>query len=124
MQREGKGDSRLFVCFSPDVNVPDFSRVPSERVRRIAYLEGFAALPSLRELDLSHNGVQGMLGLVSNTDLRVLRISHNCIRCVEGLHQMKRLQEVRRVFDGETPELQAGLRAASRSTVFSRLNTR
>lgn len=44
---------------------------------------------------MSHNGAQNMLGLASNTDLRVLRISHNRIRRIEGLHQLKHLEEVR-----------------------------
>ncbi|CAN0522416.1 unnamed protein product, partial [Scytosiphon promiscuus] len=57
--------------------------------------KGFSALPNLRELDVSHNSAQDMLGLASNVDLRVLRISHNCIRRIEGLHQLKRLEEVR-----------------------------
>lgn len=71
---------------------PPFCSPPDQR---LASLEGFAALPNLRELDLSHNSVQDMLGLVSNVDLRVLRISHNRIRRIEGIHQLKRLEEVR-----------------------------
>lgn len=62
---------------------------------RLTLLNGLAAMPHLRELDVSHNGVENMLGLASNVDLRVLRMSHNCIRRIEGLHQLKRLEEVR-----------------------------
>lgn len=62
---------------------------------RFTVFEGFAALPNLQELDVSHNGAQNMLGLASNTELRVLRISHNRIRRIEGLHQLKQLEEVR-----------------------------
>lgn len=62
---------------------------------RLISLEGFAALHSLRELDVSHNGIQSMLGLVSNKNLRALRISHNRIRRIEGLEKLTILEEVR-----------------------------
>lgn len=67
---------------------------PKHQTKRLTLFEGFAALPNLRELDVSHNGAENMLGLESNTELRVLRISYNRIRRVEGLHQLNRLEEV------------------------------
>lgn len=62
---------------------------------RFTSLEGFAALRSLRELDISHNGLQSMQGLDSNKELRILKIAHNQIRRVEGLEQLKLLEKVR-----------------------------
>lgn len=63
-------------------------------VHRLTSLDGFAALHSLRELDVSHNGLYNTLGLVSNTDLRVLRIAYNRVRRIEGLEQLRRLEQV------------------------------
>ncbi|CBN74533.1 Hypothetical leucine rich repeat protein [Ectocarpus siliculosus] len=86
---------------------------------RLASLEGFAALPNLRELDVSHNSVQDMLGLVSNVDLRVLRISHNRIRRIEGIHQLKRLEEVD--FSHNLLKTKVDVRALSLNAALRRL---
>ncbi|CAN0406052.1 unnamed protein product, partial [Laminaria digitata] len=76
------------------VNIPGTILYLDLSWNRRVECERFAALPNLQELDVSHNGAQNMLGLASNTELRVLRISHNRIRRIEGLHQLKKLEEV------------------------------
>ncbi|CAM9307878.1 unnamed protein product, partial [Choristocarpus tenellus] len=60
---------------------------------RLPQLQGFEALPHLRELDVSHNNLTSTCGLATNTELSVLKMSHNRARCVEALEQLKKLKE-------------------------------
>ena len=63
----------------------------SNRLTAVPRLEG---CPVLRELYLSHNGIDSIAGVGGLVNLRVLDVSNNRIAAIEGLEELKDLEDL------------------------------
>jgi protein phosphatase 1 regulatory subunit 7 len=64
--------------------------IQSNRIRSLAPLSN---VPTLEELYISHNALESLEGIESNTHLRVLDISNNVIKSLKGLGPLSELEE-------------------------------
>ncbi|KAH7389110.1 protein phosphatase-like protein PP1 regulatory subunit sds22 [Cadophora sp. MPI-SDFR-AT-0126] len=67
--------------------------IQSNRIRTLTP-SSLSSLPHLEELYISHNALTSLRGLESCTSLRVLDISNNQVSSLEGLEELKELEEV------------------------------
>uniref|UniRef100_A0A3Q2YYG9 Protein phosphatase 1 regulatory subunit 7 n=1 Tax=Hippocampus comes TaxID=109280 RepID=A0A3Q2YYG9_HIPCM len=86
------GSNRIRVCLS--------SLTPSFQLlcvyfqsNRITKMEGLQNLVSLRELYLSHNGIEVIEGLENNKKLTTLDIAANRVKKIENISHLTELQE-------------------------------
>ncbi|XP_068023549.1 protein phosphatase 1 regulatory subunit 7-like [Melanerpes formicivorus] len=64
-----------------------------QRNNRLTKIEGLQSLVNLRELYLSHNGIEVIEGLENNNKLTMLDIASNRIKRIENISHLTELQE-------------------------------